>query len=445
MKYSIIDVETTGYPHNKVTDISIVVTDGKNIIDEFHSLVNPEHSIPYSITRLTGITNEMVKDAPFFYQLAKDIISITKDTVFVAHNVNFDYRVIGNEFKSLGYKYTRKKLCTVKLSRKILPGHASYSLGKLCMDLNIPIHGRHRAKGDALATYELFLLLYKSSNNQFFSANISEKQLTVSNYINEDYFNKVPKKNGVYYFWNKHNQIIYIGKSVNLKERVISHFRSANKKEIKMCQQVAKITYAETGNDLIAQLKESAEIKKYYPIFNRRQKLEKENYGLSFFTNPDGIIEFRLDYVKLLSNPILTFERKQSANLFLEKLIDKHQLCLKYTGKEKTDSSCFNYQVKKCLGICAGKETIKQYNTRVLKILSKYSYNSSKASIFLNGRTDSEKSFVLIKNGVYMGYGFFPNDLKEDEVLENSKYIITQKENRDTKRIIHSYLKKNEK
>ena len=444
MLYSIIDVETTGYPNNKITDISIFVTDGKKIIDEFHTLLNPEQPIPYSITRLTKITNEMVQDAPFFYQIAKRVIEITRDTVFVAHNVNFDYQVIKNEFKHLGYTYQRKKLCTVKLSRKIIPGHKSYSLGKLCKDLKIPIHGRHRAKGDAFATYKLFLMMFKKSNDEIFSTNISEKQLTVSNYIDENNFNDYPKKTGVYYFWDIHDKIIYVGKSINIKERVVSHFRSTTKKEVKMCQQVAKITYAETGNDLIAQLKESAEIKKYYPIFNRRQKQEKENFGISYFTNSDGIIELRLDYVKQLTNPILTFEKKQSANMFLEKLVEKHNLCLKYTGIEKSNSHCFNFQLKKCLGVCAEKESVKEYNKRVIKILSSFSNDPNQTSIFLCGRLENEKSFVLIENGVYKGYGFFPSHIREDEAVLNEKFLVKQKENRDTKRILRSYFRNND-
>ena len=163
MIFSIIDVETTGYPKNKITDISIFTTDGKSIIKEFHSLVNPSIAIPRNITRLTGISDETVKDAPLFFEIAKQVLDNTRESIFVAHNVNFDFNVIKNEYKELGYSFKRKKLCTVKLSRKIIPGHKSYSLGKLCADLKIPIHGRHRAKGDAFATFQLFKLLFSKT------------------------------------------------------------------------------------------------------------------------------------------------------------------------------------------------------------------------------------------------------------------------------------------
>ena len=156
--FSVVDIETTGngYKGQKITEISIFTFDGKQVIDEFTSLVNPEQNIPPFITNLTGIDNAMVRNAPKFYEIAKKVEEITQDTIFVAHNVNFDYNIIQAEFKSLGFDFKRKKLCTVRLSRKIIPGLNSYSLGAICSSEKIPINGRHRAKGDAEATTELF-------------------------------------------------------------------------------------------------------------------------------------------------------------------------------------------------------------------------------------------------------------------------------------------------
>jgi DNA polymerase-3 subunit epsilon len=155
MIYTIIDVETTGQG-NRMTEISIFKYDGTTVIDEFTSLVNPESYIPQHITALTGISNETVANAPVFEDVANEVLSITEDAIFVAHNVNFDYNVISGEFKRIGLEFTRKKLCTVRLSRRLLPGHRSYSLGKLCKGLNINLVDRHRARGDAEATTILF-------------------------------------------------------------------------------------------------------------------------------------------------------------------------------------------------------------------------------------------------------------------------------------------------
>ena len=166
--YTIIDVETTGQG-NKITEISVFKYDGKQIIDEFTSLVNPEALIPNYITALTGIDDSMVINAPTFSEIAQDVLAITKDTIFVAHSVNFDYNVIRNEFKAIGIDFRRPKLCTVRLSRKLIPGHRSYSLGKICNTLNIDINGRHRAHGDAEATVVLFeILLSKKDSEKVF-------------------------------------------------------------------------------------------------------------------------------------------------------------------------------------------------------------------------------------------------------------------------------------
>lgn len=163
--FTIIDIETTGsvFKYGKITEIAIFQHNGQKITDSFSTLINPEIDIPQFITRLTGISNEMVKDAPKFYEVAKQIIELTEGRTFIAHNVNFDYSFIKEEYKRLGYIFNRKKLCTVQLSRKLLPGHSSYSLGKLCSDLGVIISDRHRAEGDALATVKLFEILLEKN------------------------------------------------------------------------------------------------------------------------------------------------------------------------------------------------------------------------------------------------------------------------------------------
>ena len=442
MIFSIIDVETTGYPKNKITDISIFSTDGKSIIKEFHSLVNPLTTIPRNITRLTGISNETVKDAPMFFEIAKEVLENTRESIFVAHNVNFDYNVIKNEYKELGYTFKRKKLCTVKLSRKIIPGHKSYSLGKLCSDLKIPIHGRHRAKGDAFATFKLFKLLFEKSNGNFIENEIHNKQLTVSKYLDEKDLDYLPNDIGVYYFWNKENKIIYVGKSVKIKDRVISHFRNGSKKEIKLCQEANKVTYTVTGSDLIAQLLESAEIKKHYPIFNRKQKRIGENYALTYFTNKDGIIELKIDYLKRVINPLISYEGSKKAKDHLKYIVETNQFCLKYCDLEKGKNSCFYFQIKKCLGVCCNKESNEEYNKRVLKFIMANQPKKLNESLFTSGRNSNEIGFVLIENGVYKGFGFIPKNsrLRDNEYL--NKKLIKQNDNRDVRRIIRSYIKK---
>ena len=377
-----------------------------------------------------------------FFEIAKEVLENTRESIFVAHNVNFDYNVIKNEYKELGYTFKRKKLCTVKLSRKIIPGHKSYSLGKLCSDLKIPIHGRHRAKGDAFATFKLFKLLFEKSNGNFIENEIHNKQLTVSKYLDEKDLDYLPNDIGVYYFWNKENKIIYVGKSVKIKDRVISHFRNDSKKEIKLCQEANKVTYTLTGSDLIAQLLESAEIKKHYPIFNRKQKRIGENYALTYFTNKDGIIELKIDYLKRVINPLISYEGSKKAKDHLKYIVETNQFCLKYCDLEKGKNSCFYFQIKKCLGVCCNKESNEEYNKRVLKFIMANQPKKLNESLFTSGRNSNEIGFVLIENGVYKGFGFIPKNsrLRDNEYLK--KKLIKQNDNRDVRRIIRSYIKK---
>ena len=273
---------------------------------------------------------------------------------------------------------------------------------------------------------------------------IYNKQLTVSKYLHEKDLDYLPNEIGVYYFWNNDNKIIYVGKSIKIKDRVISHFRNSSKKEIKLCQEATKITYTITGSDLIAQLLESAEIKKHYPIFNRKQKRIGENYALTYFTNKDGIIELKIDYLKRVTNPLITYEGSKKAKDHLKYIVETNQFCLKYCDLEKGKNSCFYFQIKKCLGICCNKESNGEYNKRVLKFIMATQPKKLNESLFTSGRNRKEIGFVFIENGVYKGFGFIPKKsrFRDNEYLK--KKLIKQNDNRDARRIIRSYVK-NEK
>lgn len=177
--FVIIDIETTGnsFKYSYITEIAVYQHNGQGITHVYSTLINPGIDIPYHITKLTGIDNEMVKNAPRFYEVAKVIVELTAGRTFVAHNAKFDYSFIKEEFKRLGYEFNRKTLCTVQMARKFLPGHKSYSLGKLCSDLGIEINGRHRASGDALATVKLFEIILKKNETTENSKNTNNMKL----------------------------------------------------------------------------------------------------------------------------------------------------------------------------------------------------------------------------------------------------------------------------
>jgi len=443
--YSIVDIETTGYS-NKITEISIFVFDGKKIVDEYTTLVNPECSIPPFITNLTGITSAMVSHAPKFYEIAKKVLEITKDTIFVAHSVNFDYSIIQKEFKELGFDFKRKKLCTVRLSRKLIPGLKSYSLGALCASQHININNRHRAKGDAEATTILFeQLLQLDSNQTVFNSflNPRSRQSTIPPLLPKKIVDNLSEKTGVYYFKNYKDEIIYVGKANNIKQRVLSHFYDKAKKEVTMCLETSDITYLETGSELVALLKESSEIKKLYPKYNRAQRRSQESVGLFSYEDRDGILHLAYNKLKLITNPLMKFYNTTECRNFLEKLCEDFELCPKYCHLQTNVTTCFHYQIKKCKGICKKEEAVEMYNLRVQKAIQSVQFTSENFIIKEVGRTNQEYSYVLILNGIYKGFGYANKRRKFKSEEDYLNIIELQKDNNDIKRILNSYLKSN--
>jgi DNA polymerase III subunit epsilon len=441
MRYAIVDIETTG--GDKITEISVLIFDGEKVVEEFSSLVNPECTIPYYITSLTGIDDTMVQRAPKFYELAKKIMEITEDSIFVAHNVNFDYGIIQKEFKALGANFQRKKLCTVRLSRKIIPGLDSYSLGKLCKSLSIPISNRHRAKGDADATVLLFKLLLERDRSNTIEAflNPKSKEATLPPLLPKAVFEALPKTAGVYYFRNAKNEIIYVGKANNIRQRVQSHLYDKAKKEVNMCMETANITFTETGSELLALLLESSEIKRCYPKYNRAQRRSGESIALFSYQDRNGVLHIATNKTKLVPNPITKFHNATEARLFIEKLCEEFELCPKYCHLQSNVSTCFHYQIKQCKGICKEEESVEAYNERVLKAIQSVQYQTQSFVISETGRTDEESAFVLVLNGVYRGFGYLESATEEVELNQYLEAITKMQDNRDSKRILTWYLK----
>lgn len=444
--YSIVDIETTGngYKGQKITEISIFLFDGQKVIDEFTSLVNPEKKISNYITNLTGITEAMVSNAPKFYEIAKKVVEITKDAIFVAHNVHFDYNVVREEFRSLGFNFSRKKLCTVRLSRKIIPGLSSYSLGNICNSEGIIIAERHRAKGDAEATLELFQKLLEKDKNFTINSFLHTKsrEVTLPPLLDKLVIDNLPETYGVYYFKNLQKKVIYVGKANNIKQRVISHFYDKKKKERTMCLETADVTYKETGSEILALLHESSEIKHFYPKFNRAQRRTGEAFGLFSYKDQKGILHLAFDRLKLVPNPILKFYSMMECKKILEKICNQFELCPKFCHLETKANTCFHFQIKKCRGVCSGKETPENYNRRVNKALQPFRLQTENLVLKEKGRTKNEIGIVLILNGIYRGFGFINKDIKVEEPHEYERYIQPKKDNRDIQRILTSYISK---
>lgn len=432
--FAIIDIETCSgkfvYGHGRITEICIIKHDGLGIVDKFTTLINPECHISHYFSSLTGITNDMVRDAPKFHEVAKKILEMTEDCIFVAHNVGFDYGFIKEEFNSLGYKYRKETLCTVRLSRKLIPGRISYSLGHLCASLGIEIEGRHRAEGDAVATAQLFdlLLKLKADHPQYKNMGVEDIMVRRLDKIKEYILKKLPEECGVYYFLNKDKEIIYIGKSTNMYSRAIGHFNTKEGKHKKLLFELMNVDFVVTGSELVALLLEAEEIKKHKPKFNRMRKADQFTHGIDWFTDENGIVNFKIVDYEESESSLFASVTYSTVREKLDRWIDEYQLCLRYCGLTGEEALCFNHQIKKCNGICNGEEEIEIYNKRAKEIIKNVTFPDPDFLILDRGRTNEERSLILIEDRKYKGYGYIDsshqitsvNDCRD--VIKQSNY-----------------------
>jgi DNA polymerase-3 subunit epsilon len=444
--YAILDIETTGGQFNEegITEIAIYKFDGHEVVDQFISLVNPEIPIQPFVVKLTGINNAMLRSAPKFFEVAKRIIEMTADCVIVAHNASFDYRILRTEFRRLGYDFESQTLCTVELSKKLLPEQPSHSLGKLVRALGIPMADRHRASGDALATVKLFkILLEKDLEKEIVKDFIKlEIQKGIAPKL-LDIVSKLPAKTGVYYIHNEKGNLIYIGKSRNIKKRINQHFTGTSTKCKKIQAEVFTVTYDETGSELVALLKESEEIKINKPIYNRAQR--KSIFELALYAEKDekGYINLKLQKADGRKKEITSFTSIQEGKNALFRITSHYNLCQKLTGLYSTKTNCFQYSIKECDGACLGAISPEEYNARVQEFIEKNSFENQNMVLIDKGRSISERSAVLIENGIYKGYAFYDLNyqIHNIEILRN--IIIPMQNNRDTKSIIQGHIRKN--
>ena len=459
--YAIIDIETTGSQpaQDRITEIAIFIHDGEKVIDQYNTLINPQRPIPYFISQLTGITDDMVHDAPKFYEVAKDIVEFTDGKVFVAHNVRFDYSFIKKEFADLGFTFQRKTLCTVRLSRSLIPGLPSYSLGKLCHSIDIPLNQRHRAIGDAEATAKLFDKLIKINRpvvdgNLQMATDASEKMLKqeiktslLPPHIKKEQVDALPMMPGVYYFYNEAGEVIYVGKSINIKKRIIQHFNIdyKSRKSLEFKNSIADITYELMGNELVALLFESAEIKRMKPQYNRQQRRSVFNTGIFMYEDSNGYKRLTFGSVNKADNismtPLIALSNQFKAKGFLFHKVAKYNLCQKLCDLYKTNGACFDYQVHQCQGACIGQESPEDYNKRVDAAIDSFSFEHHSFVIVGKGREPGEKSVVVIEHGTYLGFGFVDETFSAQGMDEFKGAIKRYNDNKDVQQLIRGHMR----
>lgn len=425
-KFSLIDIETTGSfkRGQKIIEIAIINIDGDEVVEEFTTLLNPEMRIPYFITALTGITNEDVEHAPKFFEVAKKIVQMTQDRIFVAHNVFFDFNFIKHEFSELGFSFNRDKLCTVRLARKYLPGHRSYSLGELSKNLSIVNTGRHRAMGDAQATFELFKLIQKKMN--CIEDLVSDaKKIALPPCLPQDEFSKLPHAIGVYYFYNQEGELLYIGKSLDIKKRVSQHFHPnlKRRKDIELKNQVAKISFVLFPHELAALVYECMEIKKHYPRYNHSLKRKIFPYALKLKKNSQGVSEIICAHNDGSFHPLFAVKSKKVGERRIEAI---------YKNLLGPFETSFDKEAK--LELMIGKFGIEGFNSFLEKIFYKKIPKESHFDIHLKS---GGVNHGLIKVESYSPVEMRINSRNGDE------YIYPLINDPDLVSIIFLYLNKN--
>lgn len=438
-QYAIVDIETTGgnASGSRITEIAIIIHDGSQVIDRFETLVNPQKEIPLPIFALTGINNDMVKDAPIFDDIAEKVYEMLSNRIFVAHNVNFDHSFVRHELSRAGLQWTAKnKLCTVRAARKIKPGLPSYSLGNLCRSLDIPLLKAHRAGGDADATAVLLsrLLLWdvEAVIEKMIKKNAQDQRLP-PNLPPED-FDALPEKPGVYYFYSSEQKVIYVGKAKNLKKRVAQHFsgHKITPQRQHFLRDIHGVSFEICASEFMALLLECCEIKKLWPIHNRALKKFDPKFGLYEY-------EARNGYKYLAVGKLVKHQH------YLEMFHSLHEgvdLLLKLAGQFTIDYRFIHY------GASSANTAIKDatslpdaeyHNDAVSRALDFLEGSRPSYAIVDKGRSLEERSCVWVEKGHFYGMGYISSDIAITCISDIKEHVTPYNSNGYIMQLINAY------
>lgn len=435
MLFAIVDIETTGgwAGANGITEIAIVLFDGKNIEGQYHTLLNPGVQIPRYITALTGITNEMVYGAPKFEDVAANIFNLLQGKIFVAHNVNFDYSFLKYHLQLHGFELNTKKLCTARLSRKVFPGYIKYGLGSICRELDILITNRHRAFGDANATVELLSkilqadskghvmnMLKGKSKEQYLPPNLPVEQI-----------DQLPYYPGVYYFHDQKGKIIYVGKARNLQQRVKSHFSNNDKSRRKQefLRIICRVSHQVCGDEITALILECAEIRRLWPEHNRSLKRFEHSFGLYTFEDQNGYLRLIIEKRKKYLQPLYTFNLLQHGYALLKKLVKEFML---------NEGLCFVDKSN-----CSVHEDPVTYNLRVKQAIDTLQRQLPTFALMVNGFSEQEQNCLLVEKGRFYGMGSIPKHYTVSDINELKSNLTQYPDNDYVRGLIYQYAEKN--
>lgn len=376
----VLDLETTGTSptHNRIIEIGLCEIHHGQVVEEWSSLVNPQVRISPFITQYTGISDELVAAAPTFEDLAEDLHQRLSGKVLIAHNARFDYGFLKNEFARLGLDYQEKTLCTLKLSRRLYSEHRRHGLDALIERHGLSSQARHRALGDVRMTWE-FLRKALAEN----PSDVLEKELrrmlgrpSLPPNVAPEQIEALPNAPGVYLFYDENDSVLYVGKSIDLRARVLSHFSGDHRrhKDMRLSQQIHRLEFIETAGELGALLLEARLVKELTPVHNRRLRRTRELHSLRLSSNcAAGFVDIvSLTHVapKDLAQTYGLFRSPREAQKVLRDIASEQKLCLKIMGLEKGRGACFAYQLKKCRGACVGDEPQALHRARLQMALS---------------------------------------------------------------------------
>lgn len=439
VEYAIVDIETTGgnASHSRITEIAIYIHNGTEVIERWETLIHPQKEIPPAIWALTGINNEMVADAPIFDDVAEKVYSYLKNRIFVAHNVNFDYSFIKHELELAGIQWSAKKLCTVRLSRKLIPGLVSYSLGRLCDAINIPITNRHRAGGDTEATSILFTKLLENEKAQEVITQMLKRSSTdqrLPPHLPPEQFEDLPHQIGVYYFHNQKGDIIYVGKAINIKKRVATHFTGHNiySQRQNFLKEIYSISYELCGTELMSLLLECSEIKKFWPKYNRALKKFEPQFGIFTYEAINGYTYLITGKISKHHQPIMAFHTQFEAINVLKTIAREYNIdyrFCKFTNTTQTSQ-------------LENEESLpdkKTHNAQINDAIENYISNRPSYIIIDKGRTKDEKSCIYVSNGQLKAIGYIDHHTQVDDIEDIINHLKPCISNFYMTQLVHQY------
>jgi len=422
--YVIVDIETTGGNKNngRVTEIAAFKHDGAKVIDSFQTLVNPKMPIPPFVQNLTGISDKMVSEAPLFEEIADEFDQFTANAIFVAHNVNFDYRFLREEFRRIGRDFTRKKMCTVQLSRKAFPGLPSYSLGKITKELSITLNGHHRAAVDAEATARLFeKIIQKESQKDLFDLNYGKPDFTLiaSPLIDEELIDSIPDESGVFYFYDHKDRLLYVKRSQHILTDICKKLSESDSESGKsLLKSLYRIDWNILGSDLLSQLEEAHEVVHKNPEFNSGKFSMKPRFA-AYFEVTEAHIKLRLEKIRPRLKADVFFSSFHEGLQYFKDRSQEVGISLDFVKNGKYQTPTLMVDVHK------GEQLFPQ----------------DEFYVFDEGRVAQEESFILVKGTHVIGYGF-SNTLTGDTRISEDELIRTFKPLPHLELVMRTFLQK---